>query len=87
VKSDKLAEFIKQSTADATIANDGFKAYRASEAERSTLTIKLDTINNPDYMMWLHPAISNVKAFLLGTYRCVFRRMWHKREEPLDVPR
>lgn len=55
-------------TADATIINDGFKAYRAIAAERSTLTMKFDPINNPDHMKWLHRAISNAKAFILGTY-------------------
>jgi transposase-like protein len=69
VKSETLVEFIKQAmTADATIVNDGFKAYRAIAAERSTLTMKFDPINNPDHMKWLHRAISNAKAFILGTY-------------------
>ena len=69
VKSETLVAFLKHAVTDnATIVNDGFKAYRAIAAERSTLTMKFDPINNPDHMKWLHRAISNAKAFILGTY-------------------
>lgn len=69
VKSDTLATFVDQTVAaDATLVNDGFSAYRAMAAQRSTLTMKFDPIHNPDHMKWLHRAISNAKAFILGTY-------------------
>ena len=69
VKGETLAAFLKNTvTNDATIVNDGFKAYRAIATERITLTMKFDPINNPDHMKWLHRAISNAKAFILGTY-------------------
>jgi transposase-like protein len=69
VKSETLLEFVNRvMTQDATIVNDGFRAYQAIAAERSTLTMKFDPINNPDHMKWLHRAISNAKAFILGTY-------------------
>lgn len=75
VKSETITQFLKDHVKDdATIVNDGFDVYRALAAERTTLTMKFDPLNNPDHMKRLHNAISNAKAFLLGTYHGINRR-------------
>lgn len=69
VKSETFLEFVKKSmTEKTTIVNDGFSAYKVIAAQRSTLTMKFDPVHNPDHMKWLHRAVSNAKAFILGTY-------------------
>ena len=69
VKKETLAQFVTDHVKDdATIVHDGFGAYQALAAARPTLAMKFDPQNNPDHMKWLHKAISNAKAFLLGTY-------------------
>lgn len=62
-------DFVKKTmTENATIVNDGFSAYKVIAAQRSTLTMTFDPVNNPDRMKWLHRAVSSAKAFMLVTY-------------------
>jgi len=51
-----------------TIVNDGFSSYKKLFESRSTLTMKFDPLQNRDHVKWVHRAISNAKAFILGTY-------------------
>jgi len=53
----------------AEIRTDGFKAYnKLSEHEYEVLSKKFDPDESPDHLLWLHKVISNLKAFISGTY-------------------
>jgi hypothetical protein len=53
----------------AEIHTDGLKAYdKFGCAGSQHQAIKFSPKENPDYLYWLHTIISNVKAFIGGTY-------------------
>ncbi len=56
----------------ATINSDGLPSY--TELSRKGFehqSMVYDPINNPDHLKWLHVVVSNLKAFLNGTYHGV----------------
>jgi len=53
----------------ATIRTDGLGAYKAlNKASYEQQGEKFDPENNPKHLHWLHVIISNLKAFIVGTY-------------------
>ena len=65
-----IVELAKETiTPGTTISTDGLSAYNAlSEAGYKHLGEKFDPKNNPKHLHWLHVIISNLKAFITGTY-------------------
>lgn len=58
--------------ADSTISSDGLSVYnKLSENSYEHIAEKANTELDPDHLRWLHVAISNMKAFLNGTYHGV----------------
>ena len=56
----------------AAISSDGLAVYNSlAEKGFDHRPMKYDPIGNPDHLMWLHVVISNLKAFLNGTYHGV----------------
>jgi hypothetical protein len=39
-----------------------------SELEYASIQVKFDADKNPGHLLWSHKAISNLKAFIAGTY-------------------
>jgi transposase-like protein/predicted RNA-binding Zn-ribbon protein involved in translation (DUF1610 family) len=59
-------EMIKLGT---EVRTDGFKAYnKLSEHEYEVHTENFDPQENPDHLLWLHKIVSNLKAFIAGTF-------------------
>lgn len=71
VKRVTLQEFVDSCVKDGSVVEcDGFRSYLGLENE--TVDTKVYNSANGD-LHWLHTALSNVKAFLVGTYhgRCL----------------
>lgn len=57
------------------IRTDGYKSYGAlSGAEYDVNSKNFDPQNSPDHLLWLHKVISNMKAFIAGTYHGLDRK-------------
>jgi transposase-like protein len=51
------------------VRTDGFKAYsRLSEREYEVHAKNFDPEKSPDHLLWLHKIVSNLKAFIAGTF-------------------
>jgi len=56
-------------TQGSEIRTDCLSSYRKlTELEYEVMQEKFDLVANPDHLLWLHKVISNVKAFIAGTY-------------------
>lgn len=72
IKGITLIDFANRNTAGiskTTISSDAYRSYKAlekvgCEIDRKKFAIKDDT----DHLKWLHIIVSNLKAFILGTY-------------------
>jgi transposase-like protein/predicted RNA-binding Zn-ribbon protein involved in translation (DUF1610 family) len=55
--------------AGSEIRTDGLYSYgKLSELEYTLIQENFDADKNPEHLLWLHKAISNLKAFIAGTY-------------------
>ncbi|MCK8487069.1 IS1595 family transposase [Paenibacillus sp. MBLB2552] len=70
VKGSTLVKFANESIQPgSTINSDAYRSYRALAKEGFQHEPKeFNPVENPDHLQWLHTIISNVKAFLAGTY-------------------
>jgi transposase-like protein len=51
------------------VRTDGFKAYKKlSKYRYEVQSKKFDPENSPDHLLWLHKVVSNLKAFITGTF-------------------
>lgn len=68
-----VVRFAKDTVAEgSTISSDGLAAYnKLSENGFEHQPMKFDLVENPEHLRWLHVVISNIKAFLTGTYHGV----------------
>jgi transposase-like protein len=70
VKGTTLIKFANASIeAGSTINSDAYRSYNALASEGFQLEAKeFNPVENPDHLQWLHTVISNVKAFIAGTF-------------------
>lgn len=70
VKGTTLVKFANASIeAGSTINSDAYRSYQALVKEGFQLQAKeFNPIESPDHLQWLHTVISNVKAFIAGTF-------------------
>ena len=70
VDGDTIAEMAKETIKPgSTISTDGLNVYNAlNAAGYEHQGDKIDRENNPKHLHWLHVIISNLKAFIIGTY-------------------
>jgi hypothetical protein len=47
---------------------DGFKGYKKLEQRYKVRAENFDPEGNPDHLLWLHKILSNLKAFIAGTF-------------------
>ena len=53
----------------AEVRTDGFKAYKKlGEHEYKVRAENINPEDNPDHLLWLHKVVSNLKAFIAGTF-------------------
>jgi transposase-like protein len=73
VAGDSIAEFAKESIEPGSIiSSDGLRVYnRLSESGYDHQPLKFDIKEHPEHLKWLHVVISNLRAFLNGTYHGV----------------
>jgi transposase-like protein len=76
VNGDAIAAFTEKAVEKASaIKTDGYSAYRKLSSKGYIhLPEKFDIEKSPDHLKWLHIVISNIKAFLNGTYHGVGRK-------------
>ena len=65
-----LTEFARRTIEPGTeIRTDGFKGYNAlSKQDYEVHAENFDPNGNPEHLLWLHKIVSNLKAFIAGTY-------------------
>lgn len=65
-----LTEFARRTIEPGTeIRTDGFKSYNAlSKQDYEVHAENFDPNGNPEHLLWLHKIVSNLKAFIAGTY-------------------
>jgi transposase-like protein len=70
VKGTTLVKFANASIeTGSTINSDAYRSYQALAKEGFQLEAKeFNPIESPDHLQWLHTVISNVKAFIAGTF-------------------
>ena len=70
LQGETLVEVIKEVIEPNTeIRTDGYKAYAKLEENGYEVHSKnFDPEQDPDYLLWLHKIISNLKAFIAGTF-------------------
>ncbi len=72
VDSATIMEFTNHAVEEgSTISSDGLAVYRKLSENYTHLPQNFDPVENPDHLKWLHVVISNLKAFLNGTYHGV----------------
>jgi transposase-like protein/ribosomal protein L37AE/L43A len=52
----------------AEVHTDGFKGYKKLEQEYKVCSKNFDPEREPDHLLWLHKILSNLKAFIAGTF-------------------
>jgi len=70
LRGETLTEFARRTIAPGTeIRTDGFKGYNAlSKQDYEVHAENFDPNGNPEHLLWLHKIVSNLKAFIAGTY-------------------
>jgi len=73
VDGDSLLTFAQQTiTKGSTIHTDGLPSYnKLRENGYQLISENFDPTGNPEHLKWLHILVSNMKAFMLGTYHGV----------------
>lgn len=73
VNSNTITDFAKGTIeSGSTISSDGLNVYhKLSKNGYEHISQKIDPVECPEHLRWLHLVISNLKAFLNGTYHGV----------------
>jgi transposase-like protein len=73
VDSDAIVDFAHEAVVEGSqIGSDGLSIYRKLAREGYIhLPENFNAVDNPEHLKWLHVVISNLKAFLNGTYHGV----------------
>ena len=70
LRSETLVEATRKAVQSNTeLRTDGYKAYhRLSEHGYTVVSKNFDPERDPDHLLWLHKIVSNLKAFIAGTF-------------------
>ncbi len=70
IKGTTLVKFAHTSIEEGSkINSDAYRSYNALAKDGYSLEAKkFNPVENPDHLKWIHTVISNVKAFIAGTY-------------------
>lgn len=76
LRSETLVEAAQKTIRTETeLRTDGYKAYhRLSEHGYTVVSKKFDPERDPDHLLWLHKIVSNLKAFIAGTFHGLDRK-------------
>ena len=76
LRSETLVEATQKAVQpDTEIRTDGYKAYhRLPEHGYTVVSKKFDPEGDPGHLLWLHKIVSNLKAFIAGTFHGLDRK-------------